>query len=57
MHNFKIGYDFAEHFKIKPISWLYLLQNVKSDFIFINKSIFTFNDTGLDTKRFERKQL
>ena len=31
------------------------LRDVKSDFIFKNKSIFTFTDTGLDTQRFDKK--
>ena len=28
---------------------------MKSDFIFKNKWIFTFNDIGLETKRFDQK--
>ena len=30
---------------------------VKSDFIFKNKSIFTFIDIGLDTQRFDDKNM
>ena len=29
--------------------------SVKSDFILKNRSIFTFNDKGLDTQRFDKK--
>ena len=32
-------------------------QRFKNDFIFKNKSIFTFNDTGLDTQRFDKKKI
>ena len=47
MPNFKIGYNFAKHF--------FKLKSVRIDFFFLNKLIFTFNDTGLDTQRFDQK--
>ena len=34
---------------VVSIQW----ENVKSDLIFKNKSIFTFNDTGLDTHLYD----
>ena len=33
----------------------FVLLNVKSDFILINKPIFTFNDKGLDTQSIDQK--
>ena len=55
MYNSKIGFKFAKHFfksniYLGRIYW----QNAKSD-LFSNKCTFTFNDTGLDTQRSDKK--
>ena len=50
MHKFKIGYKFFKDFLIQTCYFGRIQRrNVKSDFILKNKSIFTFNDAGLDT--------
>ena len=53
MNNFKIRFKdvFKSNLYFSRIQW----RNVKSDFIFKNKSLFTFNDTGLYTHRFDQK--
>ena len=35
--------------------WPHLMKNVKSDFILKNKSILTFNNSRLNTQRFDKK--
>ena len=56
MHNFKIEFKFVRDFFNSNLYFGRILgRNVKSDFIFKNKSIFTFNDTKLDTHRFDKK--
>ena len=46
MHKFKIGYNFEKPvFNEKPSKMI----------IFLKISIFTFNDTGLDTQKFDQK--
>ena len=56
MFNFKIGFKLVKK-KFKSNLYFGCIQrrNVKSDSIFKNKSIFTFNDTRLDTHRFDQK--
>ena len=58
MNNFQIGFDFVKNF----LNQTYILAvfnekatKLKSDFILKNKLIFTFNDSGLDTQRFDQK--
>ena len=56
MHNFKIGFNFVKDFLYSNLKFGRILgRNVKIDFIFKYKSIFTFNDTGIDTHRFDKK--
>ena len=58
MHNFEIRFNFAKHFLNQNYVRVYLgciLQSVNRHFILKNKSIFTFNDTEIDTQRFDQK--
>ena len=55
MHNFQIGFDFVKHFL--PQTYILAVFNEKGSKVILfkkNKSIFTFNDTGLDTQRFDK---
>ena len=53
MHNFKIGFDFVKHF-LK--SNFFNDETLKVMLFKKYKSIFTFNGTGLDTQRFDKKK-
>ena len=55
MYIFKIGFKFVEHFSLIKPTYILAVFNGESDFILKNKSIFTFNDTGLDTHRLDNK--
>ena len=55
MHNFKIGFKFVEDYLNSNLYFGRIQQRNVSDFILKNKSIFTFNDTGLDTHRFDKQ--
>ena len=55
-HNFKIKFKFVKHFLKSNIYWLALFKAKRqSDFIYKKRSIFTFNVTGFDTHRFDKK--
>ena len=54
MHNFKIGFKFVVTLFYSNLYFGRIYGRMaKSDFIFKNKSIFTVNDTGLDTHTFD----
>ena len=56
MHNFPIGFDFVKQNTFLNQTYILAVFNEKaSAFILKNKSIFTFNDTRLDTQRFDQK--